>query len=642
MTAPEPSDPPATRSDLARWATMSVLLVAFVVGAVRSPLFPVARGILDREPPPGLDDEPFYPPEDETTERTLGFARDVLNAHAWGEPRPEPTKTELDPSRECLLSLYVPMGRGDVGPYVATLSGDGMDTGVADAVDLLWEHLEVPARAADKIERSRLKLDCVVGGERTFPEGGGHRGMLLDQGLDGIVLRYKDRERYRWLPSWAIERPVGRRHMLRSARRLARRHGGWSKKDAKRAEFAAFRTRAYVESEPGGGTIVAVARGNVEGPELKAENLREAMAIAGRYMARETNQRGKITYHYDDRKDSVEGGYNLLRHAGTVYSMLQAYRISGDAEVLAASERAIGYFRRKMKEDVKHPGEWFAVEGRRAKLGAIGLGLLMFVEHAKVAPESAADIELLRGMGRHIERMMLPSGELVSFYNWDGKEKSTRKSIFYSGEAILGLVRLHQLTGEQKWIDIAVKASDFLVHDRWVALGIRLHVPPDAWLLQALVELDRVAPDPGRADYARALGRSIAQLKLLDEERTPPDLLGGEISSLASLPPTATAGSFGEALSAWARLEARRTPDVVTAREVAAKNARFQLRSQLRTANTWYLSNPDRAHGGWRKRMTSGEVRNDHVQHNLSGLFGILALYDEDAPDIGLMVGGTQ
>jgi hypothetical protein len=40
--------------------------------------------------------------------------------------------------------------------------------------------------------------------------------------------------------------------------------------------------------------------------------------------------------------------------------------------------------------------------------------------------------------------------------------------------------------------------------------------------------------------------------------------------------------------------------------------------------------------------MASGEVRNDHVQHNLSGLFGILSLYDEDAPDIGLQVGGVQ
>ncbi len=71
-------------------------------------------------------------------------------------------------------------------------------------------------------------------------------------------------------------------------------------------------------------------------------------------------------------------------------------------------------------------------------------------------------------------------------------------------------------------------------------------------------------------------------------------------------------------------------------------NARFQLRHQLRTDNTWYLSNPARAHGGWRKRMTSGEVRNDHVQHNLSGLFGILPLYDESAPDIGLFVAETS
>jgi hypothetical protein len=152
--------------------------------------------------------------------------------------------------------------------------------------------------------------------------------------------------------------------------------------------------------------------------------------------------------------------------------------------------------------------------------------------------------------------------------------------------------------------------------------------------------MDRVAPDDARTDYAFALGHAISQAKLLNPVTTPPDLLGGEISSLANLPPTATAGSFGEALSACARLEARRRPESTRYREVAAMNARFQLRSQLRADNTYYLSNPARALGGWRKRMASGEVRNDHVQHNLSGLFGILSLYESDAPDIGLFVGG--
>ena len=625
---------PTTLVESTRGRLLTIALTVIAVGwAVwNSIATPVALGILDREPHPGLEDEPFFPPPDPAMDRVIAAVRAELTSLAAGEPSvPAVAETE----RECLVSVYVPRGRGEVGPYVAPWTSD-----VVASVADLWTSIPLAAKFPEFIAQSRIKIDCVLPGERTFDEGGGYRGMLLDQGLDGIVLR-RDGETYRWLPSWAIEKPVARRHMLRSARRMARRDLGWSKKEARSASYAAFRTRSYVESKTGG-AVLAVARGNVEGPELTPANLRESISTAGAYMARETNSRGKITYHYDDRKDSLEGGYNLLRHAGSVYSMLQAYRISGDKDVLDASERAIGYFRRTMKEDKDHPGEWFAVEGRRAKLGAIGLGLLMFVEHAKVAPERASDLELLRGMGRHIDRMMLPSGELVSFHNWDGKEKSTRKSIFYSGEAILGLVRLHQLTGEERWKDVAVKASDFLVHKRWVALGIRLHVPPDAWLLQALVELDRVAPDSDRAAYANALGKSIARLKLLDEEKTPPDLLGGEIASLNNLPPTATAGSFGEALSAWARLEARRDPSSTVAREIAAKNARFQLRSQLRTANTWYLSNPARAHGGWRKRMASGEVRNDHVQHNLSGLFGILSLYDEDAPDIGLQVGGVQ
>jgi hypothetical protein len=374
-----------------------VLLVALAYACWTSPLAPVLAGIMTRGATPGLDGEPFYPPPDATIDATLRSARAVLNAKVAGQPPPEARPTGLDPERECLLSLYIPQGGGKVGPYVAPLAAALPDGGVGPAIEVLFEQFTPDAPSPAEIAASRLKIDCVVGGERSFPFDGGHRGMALDQGLDGIILRVDGREPFRWLPSWAIERPVARRRMHRSARRLARRLGGWKKREVAESSFAAFRTRSYVEAASGAG-IVPLVRANAEAPPLESGPIREAISLAGAYLARETDGRGKLTYHYDDRKDSVEGGYNLLRHAGSTYSMLQAYRISGDPAVLEASERAIGYFRRKMREDSEHPGEWFAVEGRRAKLGAVGLGLLMFVEHAKVAPERAHDPELLAGM----------------------------------------------------------------------------------------------------------------------------------------------------------------------------------------------------------------------------------------------------
>jgi len=259
------------------------------------------------------------------------------------------------------------------------------------------------------------------------------------------------------------------------------------------------------------------------------------------------------------------------------------------------------------------------------------------VELEKAAP-GTVDMELVEGMARHVERMQNPDGSFESFYNHDGRETSNRKSIYYSGEAILGLLRLHQLTGNSHWLDVATKGADYLVNHRWVSLGLRIYIPPDAWLIQALEEMDRVAPDDRRAAYAFALGEVIARNKLMDPDKTPPDLLGADMSSPRSMPNAATAGSFGEALSAAARLEARRRPGETRFLTFAMRNAKFQLRSQFWGPNSYFLPNPERSFGGFREKNDNGEIRNDYVQHNLSGLFGLLDLLDPEAPDIGWIV----
>ena len=189
---------------------------------------------------------------------------------------------------------------------------------------------------------------------------------------------------------------------------------------------------------------------------------------------------------------------------------------------------------------------------------------------------------------------------------------------------------------------MAERGADYLVDKRFVALGLRIYVPPDAWLLQALEELDRVRPSKRRQRYAFSVSNSIARHKLMDPETAPPDLLGGDIGGLQSLPLAANSGSFGEALTAAARLERRVRPGETRHQGFAATNLTMQFRNQFTEANDWFLPNPARAHGGFRFRPNDHEIGNDVVQHNLSGLFGMLQLLDPSAPDIGLVVGEPE
>ena len=651
-----------------------VLLCALLWGEYGDQL----RAMAQRSGLNAQQSDPFFPPQDARAEAILTAARLHLNILARGSGEVDGSASEgqsaeaesvsdvkssaeasavLEDSatevvkepdlggEKWFLSLYTP----GVGPIQWAPGLAVIDEDVSSAVSKLWSELPVGHRIPEVAATTRLKLDLMRGEERSFPFDGGFKGVALDKGLDGIVLRHPERGVSYFLPSWGVEQEarnsrtnkynsLARRHLHGRARRLTKERLGWKKSETRAASFAAFRTWAWVEERGGGGQAIPLARGNADVPVPTAEVLRERIALAADYLKRETAPDGRLTYDYKASWDKDAGGYNILRHAGTGYSMFQAYRLTRDPELLDAAARAANFFIRRMRSDPDHPDEYFVVwKRRRAKLGGIGLGLCMLVEQEKAAPGSV-DLGRLEGMARHIERMQNPDGSFESFFNYDSRKPSIRKSIYYSGEAILGLVRLHQLSGDPHWLEVAVKGADYLVNKRWVSLGLRIYVPPDAWLLQALEEMDRVAPDDRRADYALAIGEVIASIKLMDPETTPPDMLGAGLSGLQRLPHAATAGSFGEALTAAARLEARRRPGEERFLTYAMHNGRFQLRNQFLAANSYYLPNPARAHGGFRMSPDFAEIRNDHVQHNLSGMFGLLDILDPTAPDIGVLL----
>jgi len=647
------------RSSLSPGLGGCIVVALLVIGALLPEYGPLLRAAMQRQSAAAEPAETFFPADDPTASALLAAARrdldrlagsdgDAASSTVGAEPVPEPVAaaagSEPDLSGETwFLSMYTP-GRGEVqwGPGMTQVEGD-----VSAAVEKLWHQLPAAHRLPEVAAIARLKVDVVRGAERAIPYDGGFKGVALDKGLDGIVLRHPSAGSFHFLPSWGVEQearskkkrrynslPRGRLH--RRARQMAAQREHWTPAQAREAEFAAFRTNSWVEAPSRGDDAVPLARARSDVGAPTPELLRERIAMAADYLRRETDAEGRLTYDYKAGWDKDVGGYNILRHAGTGYSMFQGYRLRSEPQLLAAGQRAAAFYLRQMREDPEHPGEWFVVwKNRRAKLGGVGLGLCMLVEFEKASPGSV-DPARLEGMARHIERMQNPDGSFRSFFDYDNRAPSIRKSIYYSGEAILGLVRLHQLTSDPHWLDVAVRGADYLTNERWVSLGLRIYVPPDAWLLQALEELDRVAPEKRRSDYAFAIGEVIAGIKLMNPETTPPDLLGAGLSGLQRLPHAATAGSFGEALTAAARLEERLRPGEQRFRSFALYNAGFQLRNQFTEDNSYYLPNPARAHGGFPMSPDFAEIRNDHVQHNLSGLFGLLDLLDEQSPDIGL------
>ena len=122
------------------------------------------------------------------------------------------------------------------------------------------------------------------------------------------------------------------------------------------------------------------------GQLTSAEEVRGAIEAAGGYLLRATGPDGRFVYLAGvDPAFEPEPSYNVLRHAGTVYSLGMYYGWEAKEETRQAMVRATGYLRECCVDEV--PGRegllavWsppeivFTGKPLQAKLGGTGLGL---------------------------------------------------------------------------------------------------------------------------------------------------------------------------------------------------------------------------------------------------------------------------
>ena len=191
-------------------------------------------------------------------------------------------------------------------------------------------------------------------------------------------------------------------------------------------------------------------------------------------------------------------------------------------------------------------------------------------------------------------------------------------SLYYPGEAILGLVELFKVNGDRRLIDSARRGADQLIESQ---KGMD-ELPPDAWLMQALEALHKIGHEQRYAVHAIDLADAMIAHQYA---ASGPD--GYEGGFGPGRPRATPAASRAEGMLAAYRL-ARVTGDARALRIASAlkASARFQLSHQLEDGTS--VTNPKRAAGGFRESASSWRVRIDSVQHNISSLLGIAeALY---------------
>ncbi len=214
------------------------------------------------------------------------------------------------------------------------------------------------------------------------------------------------------------------------------------------------------------------------------------------YLVANCQEDGKFVYLRDlERPQHRPAGYNVLRHAGAIYVLCQYHAWDQSEDVEQAVQRAVDFLQRETFMRLPGRDELLAIWSPpqlivssspwEAKLGGTGLGLAALVAAESVKPGLTSRRDLT-ALGAFLTYMQRPNGDFYAkFIPSAGGRRDDWISLYYPGEAALGLVRLYTLTNEPRFLDAARKALLYLADSR----ANQTEVPADHWALLATAEL---------------------------------------------------------------------------------------------------------------------------------------------------------
>lgn len=337
---------------------------------------------------------------------------------------------------------------------------------------------------------------------------------------------------------------------------------------------------------------------------------RELIMNASDFLEEQVQEDGSFVYGIYPRFDNDIDSYNILRHAGTIWSMLCRYRLEPDEALKEKIELAIEYMLGTVVYDGRERAYLYEEKSDEIKLGGCGIAVLALTEYMDVF-ESDRYRDVCTALGNGILSMLDQSdGTYYHVLNRDFSRKEEFRTVYYDGEATFALCRLYSLTEDPVWLEAAQAAVDHFIEADYTQYK-------DHWVSYSMNEITKYVTN--RADYfVFALRNAQENLKTITErEEIHPVYLELLMSAFLTYDRMVRLGGTASGFDLEGFLSA------------VYHRANGQLDGYFFPEYAMYMENPRRVLDTFMVRNDGFRVRIDDVQHNIGGYYLYCVNYDK-------------
>ena len=236
--------------------------------------------------------------------------------------------------------------------------------------------------------------------------------------------------------------------------------------------------------------------------ESKLNNLNIALSGAAQ-LALLVEKDGRFKYRFDAISGNVAAGYNVLRHCGAIWAMLDVGEHSDQKkDIVAAGIRAVTYL---LNEFMKFSPDYrygCIAEDNSVKLGGNALAILAMLSVYRATGDDILKT-FAESLGKYILKDWKADGDFVHKRYLKSGKISDFKSMYYTGEALLALIYLFEATGDGVWLDAAIRSENMLAPKDY---GVQ---EQSHWMLYALELLGRHHWNESHARHAGKIAKHI-------------------------------------------------------------------------------------------------------------------------------------